>query len=168
MKQPAPGQVIDDQTGENDPQPAADPEDGRDEADSDADLLPRKLVADDSEAQREDRRAEALEGAEEDQRPDVPGGHSARAADEEERERDDEEPLLAVLVAKFADDRRRDGGDQQKHGQHPRHPGRGRAQVALQRRQRGDHHRLLKGVGRARDRQDRERDVVVLPPCLGH
>jgi hypothetical protein len=63
-EQPAPREVIDDQAGKDDSEAAADAEDSRDQADPDADLLARELVADDPEAQRKDRRAEALKGSE--------------------------------------------------------------------------------------------------------
>src|SRR5262249_18615068 len=62
---PPPREVVDDETGEDDPEPAAHPKDCRDEADPDADLLPGELVADDSEAQRKHRCADSLEGAKE-------------------------------------------------------------------------------------------------------
>src|SRR5206468_1034700 len=129
-EQPAPGEIVDDQTRQDDSEAAADAEDGRDQTDPDADLLPRELVADDPEAQGKYRRPEPLESAEEDQRPDVPRRRGAGAADEEERERDDEEPLLAVLVAELAEDGGRDRGDEEQRRQHPGHPGRRRVQVA--------------------------------------
>src|SRR5207237_5475215 len=76
-EQPAPREVVDDQAGEDDPEAAADAEDRRDQPDPDADLLARKLVADDREAEREDGAAGAGERAEADQRPDVPGERGA-------------------------------------------------------------------------------------------
>src|SRR5437764_14598407 len=89
-EEPAPRRMVDDEAAEDDPEAAADAEDGRDQADRDADLLARELVADDPEAQREHGRPQTLEGAEEDQGPDVPRRRRADAADEEERERDHE------------------------------------------------------------------------------
>src|SRR5262249_49735560 len=108
------------------------------------------------------RRAEPLHGPEEDQDPDVPGRRRSDTPEEEERERDDEQPLFPVLVAELAEDRSRHRGDEQEDREHPGHPGRRRVQFALEGGQGRDDHGLLQGVGRAGDRQDRERDVVVL------
>jgi hypothetical protein len=111
-EQPPPGKVVDDQSCEDDPEPAADAEHGRDEPDRDADSLPGEFVPDDREAQRKHSAADTLNGAERDQRPDVPRGGRADAADEEDRQREDEHALLAVLVAELPEDRRRHRRDE--------------------------------------------------------
>ena len=55
----APREVVDDHAREDDPEAAADTEHGREQADPDLDLLGRELVADDREAEREERAAGA-------------------------------------------------------------------------------------------------------------
>jgi hypothetical protein len=83
------------------------------------------------------------------------------APDEEDGQADDEQPALAVLVAKLAEDGRRDGGHEQEAREEPRRPRGRRVQIALQRRQRGHDHRLLQGERKPREREHREREVVV-------
>ena len=63
--------------GEDDPDAAADAEDRRDHPDPDLHLVGRKLVADDREAEREQRAAEPRTSTEADQRPDAPGAAAA-------------------------------------------------------------------------------------------
>jgi hypothetical protein len=162
-EEPSPGEVVDDQSREDDAEASANAEDGGDEPDRHPDFLTRKLVSDDSVAEREDRRTGALKCSPGDQRPDVPGCAGADRADEEDRERDEEETFLAVLVAELPEDRRCNGRDEQEDREHPGDPGRRRVQVVLQRRQRRDDHRLLKRVRDPGQGEDRERDVVVLP-----
>src|SRR6266571_5220311 len=93
-----------------------DSEHRRDQPDRHADLFGRELVADDREGEREDRGTKSLHRAESDQRPDVPGRRRTEAADEKDRERDQEQPLLAELVAQLAHDRRRHRRNQQQDG----------------------------------------------------
>ena len=121
-EQPPPGEVVDDQAAEHDPEAAADAEDRAHQADPDADLLGRELVADDRERERKHRCAAARERAERDQRADVPREGAADAAEEKDPEADHEQSPLAVLVAELAEDRRRDGRDEQEDGEHPRRP----------------------------------------------
>ena len=130
-------------------------------------LLGRELVADDREAEREERAAGAGEDAERDQRPDVPGERGAEAAGEEEPEADEQHPLLAELVAEPAEDRRRHGGRDEEAGQHPGRPRRGRAELLLEGPERREDHRLLERERRPASVRIAERDVVVLPPVLG-
>ena len=75
-----PREVVDDQAGEDDPEAAADAPDRREQADPDLDLLGRELVADDREAEREERAAGAGDDAEGDQRPEVPGERRRRGS----------------------------------------------------------------------------------------
>jgi hypothetical protein len=161
-EEPAPREVVDDQSGEDDPEPAADPEYRRDQTDRDTDLLARKLVADDPVAEREDGRAGALKGTPGDQRPDVPGGSRADRADQEQRQRDDEQPLFPVLVAELAEDRSRNGRHEQEDREHPGDPSRRGVELTLQRRQSRDDHGLLQRERDPGQREDRERHVVVL------
>jgi hypothetical protein len=142
-EEPAPRELVDQHAGQHEAEPAADAEDRGDHAHSRAHLLARELVVDDRERQREDGAAEPLQRAERDQRPDVPGEDRGDAADEEEPEADEQEALLAVLVAELADDRRGDRHHEQERGQEPRCPGGRRVQVLLQARQRRHDHRLL-------------------------
>ena len=166
-EEPAPREVVHDQAREDEPQAAADREDGGDDPDGAADLLRRKLVLDDREAEREHRAADALDGAGADERPDVPREDRQHAAEEEDAHADQQQPLLPVLVAELAEDRRGDGGHEQEAGQEPGHPGRGRVQVALERRQRRDDHRLLERVGDPAGGQGGQGDVVVPAPGVG-
>ena len=166
-EQPAPRRVVDDQAGEDDAEAPADAEDGGDEPDRDTDLLGRELVADDPEAEWEDRASRALDRPRGDQHPDVPGECGDDRAEQEQGQADDEQPFFAVLIAELAEHRSRDRGNEQEHRQHPRDPGRRGVQFALKRRKRRNHHRLLERKCTAGQGQDRERDVVVLP-TLGH
>ena len=77
-------------------------------------------------------------------------------------ERDDEHPLLAEHVAEPPEDRREDRGAEQEGGEHPRDGGGGGVQVALDLGQRRRHEGLQQGVGRAAEREDAEREAVVL------
>src|SRR5207244_1777880 len=95
---------------------AADAEDGGHRPDRDADPLAREFVADDREGEREDRPRTALEAAEDDQRPDVPGERGADAAEQEDDEADQQQPLLPVLIAELSEERRPDGCGQEKSG----------------------------------------------------
>src|SRR5205823_7658964 len=104
---------------------------------------------------------------EEDQDPDVPGRRGADAPEQEERQRDDEQSLLPILIAELAEDWSGNRCDEQEDRQHRGHPGRRRMELALERRERRNHHRLLQRVAGAADRQYRERPVVVLAPW-GH
>src|SRR5205823_4519234 len=123
-EEPTPGGVVDDQAGEDDPKPAADSEHRRDEPDCYAELFPGELVADDSEAERKDGAARALDRASHDQHPDVPSAGGGDRADEEDSEADHQQPLFAVLVAELPEEWRRDGGHEQEDLQHPGDPGR--------------------------------------------
>jgi hypothetical protein len=92
------------------------------------------------------------------------------AAAEENAHADQQQPLLPVLVAELPEDGGRDRGDEQEPGQKPGDPGRGGVEVALEGRERRDHHRLLERVRDAGDRQGRQRNVVMLalPRRLHH
>ena len=158
----APGEVVDDQPGEHDPEAAADAPDRREQADPDLHLLGRELVADDREAEREERAAGARDDPERDQRPEAPGERSAETAGEEEPEADQQQPLLAELVAEAAEDRRQHRPRDEEAGQDPRRPGRARAERVLERAERREDHRLLERERRAGQGQDRQRDVVML------
>ena len=166
-EQPAPARVVDDQPGDDEPEPSADPEHRREEPDPDLHPVGRELVADDAEAEREDRACGAGDDAEQDQRPDVRSRRAADATDQERHERQDEQPLLAVAVAELAEDRREHGRRQEKARHHPRDPRRRRVELALELRQRRDDHRLLERIRGRRHRQGREGEAVVLA-CLRH
>ena len=81
-------------------------------------------------------------------------------------ETDQQEPLLAVLVAELPEQGRSDRGDEQERGEDPGRPRGRRVQVALQARQRRHHHRLLERVRKRGQGEDGERDVVVLAVSL--
>ena len=70
------------------PKPPPMPQHRREQADPDLDLFGRELVADDREAEREERAAGAGDDAERDQRPDVPRERRGQAAGEKEPEAD--------------------------------------------------------------------------------
>ena len=114
------------------PKPPPTPQTGREQADPDLDLLGRELVADDREAEREERAARARDDAERDQRPDVPGARRAQAAGEKEPEADQQHPLLAELVAEPAEDRRQHRGRDEEAGQDPGRPRGARAELLLE------------------------------------
>ena len=99
-----PREVVDDHAREDDPEAAADAEHGREQADPDLDLLGRELVADDREAEREERATGARDDAKCDQRPDAPRERCSQAAGEEEPEADEQHPLLPELVAQLAEE----------------------------------------------------------------
>ena len=151
----APREVVDDQPGEHDPEAAADAPDRREQADPDLHLVGRELVADDREAEREERAARAGDDPERDQRPEAPGERGADAAGEEEPEADQQQPLLAELVAEAAEDRRQHRTRDEEAGQDPGRPGRARAERVLEGAERREDHRLLERERRARQRQDR-------------
>ena len=111
------------------PKPPPTPKTAESKPDPDLDLVRRELVADDPEAQREDRATGARMARKTISDADVPGERAADRAEQEDRERDDEHPLLAVLVAELAEQRRRDRGGQQEHRQHPGRPRGGRVEL---------------------------------------
>ena len=167
QEEQAPREVVDDHAREDDPEAAADAEHGREQADPDLDLLGRELVADDREAEREERAAGARDDAECDQRPDAPRERCSKAAGEEEPEADEQHPLLPELVAQLAEDRGRHRSGDEESGQHPRRPGGARAELLLERPERREDHRLLQRERGAGERQDPEGDVVVLAVRVG-
>ena len=155
---PAPVDVVDEEAGEHEPEPAADPEDRREQADADLDPLAGELVADDPDAEREHGASRAGDEPRGDQPPDVRRDRAGGAADEEHDQRGDEEPLLPEAVAELAEDRGEDRGREQECRQHPRDPRRRRVEVSLELGQRRHDHRLLERVRRRRERQDPERE----------
>ena len=94
---------------------------------------------------------------------DVDAERMAERADQvaraEQQQREQQQALLAVHVAEPAEDRRRDRGGEQERRQQPGDVGRGRVQLALDRRQRRDDHRLRERVGQRAEREDEERAV---------
>ena len=62
-EEPLPAEVLDDEAAEDDADPGADAEDGRDQPDPAGDLVERELVADDPEGEREDAAADTLDQA---------------------------------------------------------------------------------------------------------
>ena len=89
-----------------------------------------------------------------DRRDERPGG--------EQHEHDHQQALLAVHVAEPADHRRCDRGAQQVRGEHPADRVLRGVQGVLDLGQRGRDERLQQCVGDAGDREQRERDPVVL------
>ena len=102
---PPPVDVVDEDAGEHEPEPAADPEHRREQADADLDPLAGELVPDDPDAEREHGAARAGDEPRRDQRPDVRRDRAGDAADEEHEQRRDEEPFLPEAVAELAEDR---------------------------------------------------------------
>jgi hypothetical protein len=155
-------QRLDDRTGQDDAQPGADAEDRRDHRDAVRDTRARELVADDPERQREDGAAAALDHAGRDEHLDVGRQRGEQGAGAEDGQREHQRALLAEHVAQAPDDRREDRRAQQVGGQDPGHRGLRGVQFALDLGQRRCDQRLQDGERARGQRQDGERQAVVL------
>ena len=91
--------MVDEDPGEHEPGPAADPEHRRHRPDRRRHPFARELVADDADGQREDRAARALDGAPGDHHRQRAGDGRDERPDAEDGQRD-EQPVLAVHVAR--------------------------------------------------------------------
>ena len=155
-EEPVEGEVLQDRTGQHDPEPAADSEDARDERDRAGDPLAWKLVTNDPEREREDCAAETLDRARDDHQRQRGDDRREQRARGEAGERDDEHALLAEHVPEPPGDRRHDGRCEEVRGEDPRHArGRG-VQIALQHRQSRHDERLKQCVRGAAERQHGE------------
>ena len=152
--------MLDDQAAEHQADAAADPEHRADGADRHAHLVRRELVADDPEAEREDRRPGALQRAE---------ARSARRCSAPASRRGSRTPkipseitssfflpcaspsLPMIGVSTEAD---------QEARHQPRHPRRRRVELLGEERQRRHHQRLHDRERDARDGQQAEREFV--------
>ena len=159
---PLVGERIRDHPGEHQARASADSERGADQTDRLGDLLLGELVADDSESQREDGAAGALDGATRDQqrqRMRQRGHHRADAEPDEHRQ---ENLFLAEHVPETPEYRSGDRGGQEINGEHPGDRVLRDAERVLDLRQRRRDHRLGDGVGQGADGEHRERDAIVL------
>ena len=160
-EQPVVIELREDRPGENDPEAASHAEEPGDERDPRGDALARELVANDSERQREDRAAEALNrtGA------DHHGKCRRDSRDERPRaqagEHDHQRPLLAEHVTDTPGNRRRHRRRQQVRREDPRHTRRRRVEIALQRRKRRHDERLQHRVRRTPERENGEETARV-------
>ena len=118
-EQPVPVQVLVDEPADDQPEAAADPEDGRHQPDAPRDALGGKLVPDDRERQREDAAGHPLDDAGHDQHRQRVRQASEQGAGGQRQQGPQQQPLLAVHVAELADDRGADRGREQEPGQQP-------------------------------------------------
>ena len=168
-EQPVVGEVLEDRSGEHDPEHAAASEHGRHPRRPARHVAPVELVADDPEGEREDRPAEALHRPRDDHHGEGGGERSDEDAERECGERGQEDPSTTEHVAEPARERRRDGRREQERGEDPRRAGRGRVEPELERRERRDDQRLHERVAAAGEDEDAEeqaaarRTVAALP-----
>ena len=106
--------------------------------------------------------ADALHGAERDQRRHVLRQSAEERADDEDQHAELEHPFPAELIAEFAGQHGGDGLGEHVGGDHPAHVA-GAAEVADDRRQRGRHDRLIQRR-QQHAQQDRREDDVHLRP----
>ena len=101
--------------------------------------------------------------------PIVVASAGEQRAEREHDEHRDHRALLAEHVAEPSGDRRHDRRAEQVRREDPRGARRRRVEVVLDREQRRRDERLQQRVRNGRDREQRERDVVVLAVnCVGH
>src|SRR5262249_62315843 len=96
------------------------------------------------------------------------GAVGAAGTGGEGAEDDEDNPLLPEHAAEPAGDRRRNRGADQVRGEAPRHSGRRRAEVVLNREQCWSDERLKERVGDRRRCEERKGDVVVRTVRFAH
>jgi hypothetical protein len=151
----------DDRAGEHDAEPAADAEDGGEQADGDADAVVRQLVAHDADGQRQDGSAGALDGTGDDHQREAGGQRSEHRARRDDDEHGEHDAALAGDVAEAAEDRREDRRSKEVGGQHPADAAARGVQVVGDGRQCGCHHRLQDGEREARQRHEQQDECRV-------
>jgi hypothetical protein len=105
------------------------------------------VIADQREAQREDRAADALHGPAGDHQGEAVGDRGDGAAEAHRGERAEHDPAFAVQVGQPAQQRGGDRRAEQERGEDPGGAGRGGAELALEDPEGGHHQRLQHRVG---------------------
>ncbi len=148
-EQRVPARVRRDQAGQRQARGGPDAEGGGHQGDRPADPLAGQLVAHDRDADRDERRREALQGSSGDDHGERPPEGAEHRPQDLEHEADQHHPALAVHVGEPADDGGRDGAGQQGGRDEPGRVLGGRVQQGRELRQQRDHQGLLQRHDRA-------------------